>query len=130
MKFIYWSVLKTSFILIIIAARHGGFIVPHVWEIVVTRNLTIFEACYFARFYIFIRWSFLKIETKNFNSDPCFFKLVKKGTIWPAAHFLNCTHCKKSDDSSNHSWAFFWKTLRKVKRSFLRLTNHKHKKKL
>ena len=75
-----------------IATRQGGFIVLHVWEIVVRKNLTIFEGCHFARFYILIWWSFPKIETKNFNSDPCFFKLVKLGTISPAAHFLNCVH--------------------------------------
>ena len=76
----------------IIAARQGGFIVPHVWEIVVRKNLTNLEGCRLARFYILISWSFPKIETKNFNSDPCFFKLVQLGTISPAAHFLNCVH--------------------------------------
>ena len=114
----------------IIAAHHGGFIVPHIWEIVVRKNLTICEGCHFAPFYILIWWSFLKIETKNLNLDPCFFKLVKLGTISPAAHFLNSTRWKKSDDSSNHLWTFFWKRLCKVKRSFLRLLNYKRRKKL
>ena len=36
------------------------------------------------------------MEIKNFNSDPCFFKLVKLGTISPAAHFLNCVHIGRS----------------------------------
>ena len=68
----------------------GGFIVPYVWEIVVRKNLTNFEGYHLARFYIFVWWSSLKIETKNFNSGPNFFKLVKLGTISSAAHFLNC----------------------------------------
>ena len=80
----------------IIAANQGGFIVPYVWEIVVRKNLTNFEGCHFARFYILIWWSFPKIETKNFNSGSCFFKLVKLGTISPAAHFLNCVHIGRS----------------------------------
>ena len=80
----------------IIAARQGGFIVPYVWEIVDRKNLTNFEGCHFARFYILIWWSFPKIETKNFNSGSCFFKLVKLGTIPPAAHFLNCVHIGRS----------------------------------
>ena len=74
------------------AARQGGFIVPYVWEIVVRKHVTNFEGCHFARFYILIWWSFPKIETKSFNSGPCFFKLVKLGTISPAAHFLNWVH--------------------------------------
>ena len=78
------------------AARQGGFIVLHLWEIVARKNLTIFEGCHFARFYILIWWSFPRIGTKNFNSDPCFFKLVKLGTISPAAHFLNCVHIGRS----------------------------------
>ena len=81
---------------LLIAARQGGFIVPYVWEIVVRKNLTNFEGCHFARFYILIWWSFPKIETKNFNSGSCFFKLVKLGTISPAAHFLNCVHIGRS----------------------------------
>ena len=57
------------------------FIVLYVWEIVVRKNLTNFEGCHFAQFYILIWWSFPKIEPKSFNSGPCFFKLVKLGTI-------------------------------------------------
>ena len=76
----------------IIAARQGGFIVPKVWEIVVRKYLTNFEGFHFAQFYILIWCSFPKIETKSFNSGPCFFKLVKLGTISPAAHFLNWVH--------------------------------------
>ena len=79
-----------------ISARQGSFIVSYVWEIVVRKNLTNFEGCHFARFYILIWWSFPKIETKNFNSGSCFFKLVKLGTISPAAHFLNCVHIGRS----------------------------------
>ena len=81
---------------LLIAARRGGFIVPYVWEIVVRKNLINFEGCHFARFYILIWWSFPKIETKNFNSGPCFFKLVKLGTISLTAHFLNCVHIRRS----------------------------------
>ena len=56
----------------------------------------IFEGCYFPWFYILI-WSILrKIETKNFNSDPYFFNLVKPGTILPATPFLNCVHIGRS----------------------------------
>ena len=80
----------------LITARQGDFIFPHVWEIVVRKNLTNFEGCHFARFYILIWWSFPKIETKNFNSGPCFFKLVKLGTISPAANFPNCVHIGRS----------------------------------
>ena len=32
------------------------------------------------------------METKSFNFGPCFFKILKLGTISPAAHFLNCVH--------------------------------------
>ena len=80
----------------IIAARQGGFIVPYVWEIVVRKHVTNFEGCHFARFYILIWWSFPKIETKNFNLGPYFFKLVRLGTKSPAAHFLNCVHIGRS----------------------------------
>ena len=74
----------------------GCFIVPHKWEIVVRKNLTIFEGCYFAGFYILIWWSFPKIEAKNFNSGSCFFKLAKLGMISPATHFGNCVHIGRS----------------------------------
>ena len=86
--------------MIFIAACQVGFIVPYVREIVVRKNLTNFEGCHFARFYILIRWSFPKIETKNFNSGPCLFKLVKLGTIWPAAHFLNCVYIGRSQTTA------------------------------
>ena len=36
------------------------------------------------------------METKNFNSGPCFSKLVKLGTISPAANFLTCVHNRRS----------------------------------
>ena len=39
---------------------------------------------------------FQKFETKNFNSDPCFFNLVKLGTISPAVHFLGCADLGRS----------------------------------
>ena len=55
-----------------------------------------FKGCYFPRFYILIWLSFWEMETKNFNSDPCFFNLVKLGTISPAAHFVNCVHVGRS----------------------------------
>ena len=80
----------------VIAARQGGFIVSYVWEVVVRKNLTNFEGCHFAQFYILIWWSFLKIETKNFKLGPCFFKLVKLGTISPSAHFRYCVHIGRS----------------------------------
>ena len=83
---------KSSFI----AARQVGFIFLYVWEIIVRKNLTNFKVCHFVRFYILIWWSFPKIETKNFNSGPCFFKLVKLATMLPAAHFLNCVHSGRS----------------------------------
>ena len=76
----------------LITAHQGSFMVLYVWEVLVRKNLTIFEGpqhpC-FDRFCISIWWSFSKIETKNFNSDSCFFKLVKLGMISPAAHFPN-----------------------------------------
>ena len=88
--------LRSIVVLISIAARQGGFIIPHVWEIVVRKNLTNFEGYHFGRFYLLIWWSFPKIKTKNFNSGPCFFKLVKLGTISPVAHFFNCVRTGKS----------------------------------
>ena len=67
--------------MIFIAACQGGFIVPYLRELVVRKNLTNFEGSHFAPFYILIWWSFPKIETKNFSSGSCLFKLVKLGTI-------------------------------------------------
>ena len=46
----------------------------------VRNDLTIFKGCHFARCYILISSSFRKIKTKNFRSNPCFFKLAKMGT--------------------------------------------------
>ena len=46
--------------------------------------------------YIFIFSRFHKIATNNFNLDPCFFNLVKLGTILAAPHFLNCVNIGKS----------------------------------
>ena len=37
-----------------------------------------------------------KSRQKNSTLGPCFFKLVKLGTISPAAHFLNCAHIGRS----------------------------------
>ena len=114
-----------------IAARQGGFIVPHVWEIVARKNLATFKGCHFARFYILIWWSFLKIETKNFNSDPCFFKLVKLGTISPAAHFLNYVHIGRSQTIAAivHGLSS-GKRFVKLEEVFVRLLNYKHRYKL
>ena len=88
--------MKSKWLKKLIAARQGGFIVPYVWEIVVWKNLTNFEGCHFAWFYILIWWSFPKMEIKNFNSYPFFFKFVKLGTISPAAHFINSVHIGRS----------------------------------
>ena len=54
----------------LIAFPQGGFIDPHVWEIVWRKILIIFKVCHDSRFYITISLSFQKIETKNLNSDP------------------------------------------------------------
>ena len=80
---------------VVIAPRQDGFMFPYVWEIKVRKNLRIFEGCHFPRFYILIWSSFRKIETKDLNSDPCFFNLVKLWSISPAAHFLNCRALKE-----------------------------------
>ena len=55
----------------------------------------------------------------EFKSGPCIFKIVKLGTISPV-HISLTVFTLKSDDSSNHLWYFFWKTLLKVKRRFSR----------
>ena len=70
----------------LIAAPQGGFIAPHVWEIVCRKNLTIFKGCHYSRFYIMISLSFQKIETKNLNSDPRILIFLVLGTTSPAAH--------------------------------------------
>ena len=61
-------------------------------EMEVRKNLTIFNVCQFPQFFILISQSSQKIELKNSNSDPCFFNLLKLGTISLAVHFLNCTN--------------------------------------
>ena len=50
----------------------------------------------FLDFILSIWLSFPKIEAKIFNADPCFFNLVKLGTILPAAHFINCVRIGRS----------------------------------
>ena len=91
-------------------------------------NLTTFEGCHFSWFYILIWSSFRKIETENFNSDPCFFNLVKLGTISLAAHFLNCAHIGRSQLIEELFFqSFFWKTLRKVNRFWEFLTDKQRK---
>ena len=71
---------------IFIAAPQGGFIVPHVWEIVGRKNHTIFKGCHYSRFYIMISSNFRKIETKNLNSDPRILVLLVLGTTSPASY--------------------------------------------
>ena len=80
----FWLCMK-----LLIAARQGGFIVPYVWEIVVRKNLTNFEGCHFARFYILIWWSFPKIETTNFNSGPWCFYGFSNLLNWERYHLLH-----------------------------------------
>ena len=79
----------------VIAPWQGGFTVPYVWEIKVRENIKIsskshkiLHGRHFPRFYIMIWSNLQKIETKNFNSDSCFFNPVKLGTKSPAVHFL------------------------------------------
>ena len=48
------------------AAPQGGFMTPHVWEIVCRKNLAIFKDCHYSRLYMMISLSFQKIEKKNF----------------------------------------------------------------
>ena len=50
-----------------------------------------FEVCHFIRFYRMVFLSFRRIETKDFNSDACFFNLVKLGLISPLVHFQKGT---------------------------------------
>ena len=70
----------------LITAPQGGFIAPHVWEIVGRKNLTIFKGCDYSRFYVMISLSFYKIETKNINSDLRILIFLVQVTIRPAAH--------------------------------------------
>ena len=37
----------------------------------------------------------VKVKTKNFNSNPSFFNLVKLATISPAAYFFDCVNIGK-----------------------------------
>ena len=69
-----------------IAVLQGGFIAPHAWEIVCRKNLTIFKARHYSRFYIMIFLSFRKIETKNLNSDPRILIFFVLGTTSSAAN--------------------------------------------
>ena len=114
-----------------IAARQGSFIVPYVWKIVVRKNLTNFGGCHWAQFHILIWWIFSKIETRNFNSGSCFFKLVKLGTISPAAYFVNCVHIERSQMIAAIICGISsGKRFVKLREDFLSFLNYKHKKKL
>ena len=74
--------------MLIIATPQGGFIAPHVSEIVGRKNLTIFKGCHYSRLYLMISLSlsFRKIETKNLNSDPRILILLGLGTTSLAPH--------------------------------------------
>ena len=63
-----------SYYYYVIAARHGGFIVPYVWEIVVRKNLTIFEGCHFPRYYIIDLIEFCENRDKEFQFGPMLFQ--------------------------------------------------------
>ena len=78
---------------VIIAAPEGGFMGPHVWEIVGRKNLTIFKGCHYSRFYIMISSGFRKIKTKNLNSDVRILIFLVLGV--PALHigYLNIRSC-------------------------------------
>ena len=67
-------------LLLFIAASQGGFIAPHICEIVCRKTLTIFKSCHYSRFYITIFSSFRKIETKDLNSDPRILIFLVLGT--------------------------------------------------
>ena len=73
---------KTQFITV----TQCGFIAPHVWEIVCTKNITIFKGCHYSRFYIMISLNFQKMETKNLNSDPRILIFLVLRTTSPAAY--------------------------------------------
>ena len=72
--------------LYLIATPQGGFIAPHVREIVGRKNLTMFKGCHYSRFDIMICSSFRKIETKNLNSDPGILILLVRRTTSLHAH--------------------------------------------
>ena len=81
-------VLSTSFFMIydVITTPQDGFIASHVWEIVGTKNLTIFKDCQYFRFYMMISSNFWSIEKKNLNSNPCISNYLVLGTTSPAAY--------------------------------------------
>ena len=66
-----WGVLLLIFAEGSLSIHCRGFIAPRVWEIVVRKNLTVFKGCHYSRFYMMISSSFLKIESKKWNSDLC-----------------------------------------------------------
>ena len=72
--------------LTLIAAPEGGYIAPHIREIVCRKNFTIFKGCHYSRFFIMISSSLGKIETKNLNSDPRILIFLVLGTTSSAAH--------------------------------------------
>ena len=76
----------SSLKLFLIAAPQGGFIAPHVLEIVGRKSLTIFKGCNYSQLHIMISLSFWKIETKNLNSDPRILIFLVVGTTSPAVH--------------------------------------------
>ena len=120
-----------SYYYYVIAARHGGFIVPYVLEIVVRKISQSSKVATFLDIILLIWLSFVKIETKNFNSDPCFFNLVKLGTISPAAHFINCVHIGKSQKKAAIIRGLsFGKCFVKLNRRFLRFLNYEHGKQI
>ena len=101
-------------------------IVPHVWETVVRKNLTIFEGCHFTRFYILIWQSFRKSRQRISTRTQAIFTLVKLGTISFAAYFLNCVHVGRSQTiAAIIRGLSSGKRFLKLKRSFLRLLNYK-----
>ena len=80
----------------------------------------------FLDFILLIWLSLPKIETKNFNSDPCFFNLVKLGTISPAAYFINCVHIGRSQMAAIICGLSSGKCFVKLNRGFLRFLNYEH----
>ena len=82
-------VLSTSFFMIyVITTPQDGFIAPHVWEIVGTKNLTIFKGCQYFRFYMMISSNFWSIEQKNLNSNPC----ISITLYWEQHHLLHISY--------------------------------------
>ena len=63
----------------LIAARQGGFIVPYVWEIVVSKNVTIFEGCHFPRFYTIDLIESSENRDKEFQFGPMLFQSCQAG---------------------------------------------------